>query len=87
MAIRVEKSINHSVSMPVLVIIDPKDEMVSAKKLTSYIHTYLPSWRLYPLAKTSDKKSPYAHLIVDEGSLGMENWKRMLQQIRKFLEL
>jgi esterase/lipase len=87
MGIRVEKSINHSVSMPVLVIIDPKDEMVSVKKFVRLLTSCLPSWQLYVLPKTSDKKLPYAHLILDEHSVGKENWNRMLQQIRVFLQL
>ncbi|QHT67737.1 alpha/beta hydrolase [Rhodocytophaga rosea] len=87
MAVRVEKSINQSVSMPVLVMIHPKDEMVSVKKMNGYINEYLPSWQLYTLPKTSDQQLPYAHLILDERSVGKENWDRMLQQIRVFLQL
>lgn len=87
MALEVDRSINQGVSMPVLVIIDPKDEMVSVKKLTRLITAQLPSWQLYTLPKTSDEQSPYAHLILDERAVGKENWVRMLQQIRKFLSL
>jgi hypothetical protein len=86
MALAVEKSSFKSFAMPVLVIIDPKDEMVSYKKLAAWV-AQLPSWQLYTLPKSTDVKSPYAHLILDEHSVGRQNWVRMLEQIKQFLDL
>lgn len=72
---------------PALVFIDPKDELVSYDKLQQYKQRYdLKNYTVLPLA--SDKRTAYVkfyHLILDEASLGSENWQWMRATMYTFL--
>lgn len=64
-----------------LLVIDPQDEMVSYKKLLGQINlNKLSNYRIVTL-----KSRGYHHLIVDEPSMGAENWIRITNEITAFL--
>lgn len=78
---------------PTLVLIDPRDELVSFKGIQKIIRkNQLTNWSVKALQKTEDALTPYSqdrprkHMIVDSTMLGSQAYKNMFQMIRKFLE-
>jgi hypothetical protein len=74
-------------NLPTLVILDPKDELISLNRLKQIADKYaLNRYRFLQLSPEGGaKKKNYHHLIVDERSLGSENWNLLLTEIRRFL--
>lgn len=70
-----------------LMIIDPKDEMVSFSKLQNLIRTEdLTAWTVMPVTnKASTLPKPYHHLIIDADAVGATQWKSMIDAIRNHL--
>ena len=74
---------------PTLVLIDPKDELVSGPGLAELIEfNALNEWRLEQVSNRGAtlERGAYHHLIIDEPSVGSEEWKRIQTLIRKHLE-
>jgi hypothetical protein len=70
---------------PTLVLVDPKDELLSYRTLMN-IADDTPAWRVERVsAAGSTLKRPVHHLIVDEPSLGSAEWRRMLALMEDFL--
>jgi esterase/lipase len=88
MTASVERQAYSDLHMPVLIIIDPKDEMISLKKLEKIMATYnINKWQLFQIHHKPSGKSTYHHLIIDQHSLGKENWVAITSQIKNFLHL
>ncbi|MCO6476526.1 MAG: hypothetical protein J5I94_07885 [Phaeodactylibacter sp.] len=71
-------------NIPTLVIIDPRDELISLSKLKKYIARFgLDNYRILEL----DPKGAagYHHLIVDERSMGPTNWDKATAAINAHL--
>lgn len=73
--------------VPTLILIDPKDELISYKKLMQYMNQYkLTNCQI--LALNSERKSrrgQYHHLILDEETMGTANWEMVTREMQKFL--
>jgi hypothetical protein len=74
-------------NLPTLLIIDPKDELISYKKIKDYISKYkLTNYQCVVLE--SDLKlrnSKYHHLIINERTMGEKNWLEVVSRISEFL--
>jgi esterase/lipase len=76
-----------SFNVDVLVFLDPKDELVSLKKLEKFISLReLDRWKVVLLSNDqSTLQKPYHHIIIDEEALGSEPWLELLQTLEEFL--
>ncbi len=74
-------------NIPTLIIIDPKDEMVSYKRLLRQISRFgLTNYQMIALDhRSKDNRRKYHHLIIDEKSMGKRNWERVTREIGRFL--
>ena len=74
-------------NIPTLVLIDPKDELISYKKLHRLISRFrLQNWQLMVLKhKGKDRFSKYHHQIIDEQTMGKENWEMATGKMAEFL--
>ena len=74
----------HSNSIRTLVIIDPKDELVSLRKIRDVVKRHhLHRWKIVELPSGHRRRH---HLIVDRESLGQERWKKQIQAISHFIQ-
>ncbi|MEN7548176.1 alpha/beta fold hydrolase [Rapidithrix thailandica] len=72
-------------NQPTLTFIDPKDELISTKRLRQQIKQYrLSNWEIHYLNSRAGKS--HHHLIVDKYSLGQENWKKTTMIVENFLK-
>jgi alpha-beta hydrolase superfamily lysophospholipase len=69
------------INVPTLVFIDPKDEIVSYRRLQQMVQDEnLDQWQFYIVQKQSSQKpAKVHHLIIDEPSTGENVWKDMMQ--------
>ena len=83
---KLESSKYQNTNQQTLVIIDPKDELVSLKKLKGLIEKYqLDQWEIYKLNSSYILK--YHHLIIDKQTMGKRNWNHLTVKMLRFLEL
>jgi len=68
---------------PTLLYIDPKDELVSYKRLKTRI-AQLKNWQLHKLNSTESKG--IHHMIADPFYTGKNNWENMLQEVIAFFK-
>ncbi len=73
-------------NIPTMAVMDAKDETISLRYLKKIIKTYqLTNWQIYTLnSQYVGKHSRHHHLIIDEHSMGSENWNRFIQRIKTF---
>lgn len=70
---------------PTLVWIDPKDELVSYKGIRIQAGRRK-SWRLEKISNAGARMNPaYHHLIINEDSIGKEEWERVVNGSVEFL--
>lgn len=76
-------------NVPTLVLVDPKDELVSAEGLGALTRQFrLDQWKLLEVTNAgSPLKKKYHHLIVDENALGTDQWRQMRDAIKDHLGL
>jgi len=76
-----------ALNIPTLIFIDPKDELISYKKLVD-------NWRRFELtnheivvldSNLRVRQSLYHHLIVSEETMGKENWEMVTGRMAGFL--
>ena len=80
-----ENGIHRLSKVPTLILVDPKDELVSPKGLQEGI-SHLPYWSLETIEKTQAPLKPnFHHLMVDEASLGSAAWTQLRQRINQHL--
>jgi esterase/lipase len=71
---------------PTLVLVDPKDELVSYKGIR-IVAGRRKTWRVGKLSNRGSRMRPaYHHLIVTEESLGAREWRRMIGECVEFLK-
>jgi alpha-beta hydrolase superfamily lysophospholipase len=70
-----------------LIFIDPKDELVSYRKLRALCEgPGTGRWTLVDTPKSLRKgRRDYHHLIIDEPSLGSEGWSDVIRHVKQFL--
>lgn len=72
-------------NIPTLVIIDPKDEAISLRKLKKYQNKFgLDQYRFVELNPFEKRETKYHHLIVSQQTAGENNWSNMLESIQSF---
>lgn len=72
-------------SAPILAWIDENDELLSYDGLIT-IAADKNNWRIEKLNnKASTHETPFHHLIIDEAALGKEEWSRVKEETKKFL--
>lgn len=76
-------------NMPTLVLINPGDELVSTRQIRKIIHQYnLTHWYIESVDNSESLLFPhYAHLIIDEDSMGKPEWARVTKLIAKHFNL
>jgi len=77
----------HSSNIPTLIFIDPKDELISYKKLVGYSRRFaLTNHEVVVLdSNLRVRQSLYHHLIVSEQTMGRQNWEMVTQRMAAFL--
>lgn len=72
-----------TLDFPTLVFIDRNDELVSVKGLKKMIRVEGPdSWKVIEL---ENRKAVYHHLIIDEASIGENNWRIIIEEMKSHL--
>ena len=74
-------------NIPTLIFIDPKDELISYKKLVQLLHLFhLSNYEIVTLdSNLKVRQAHYHHLIVSEGTMGKQNWEMATQKMTAFL--
>ncbi len=76
-----------SLKLPSLIIMDPKDELISYKKIKGYREKY--GWtqcELLTLSASLKERSTYFHhCLLDAASMGANNWELTTREIDRFL--
>jgi hypothetical protein len=74
-------------NQPTLVLIDPADELISLRKLEKQIQRFgLSRYKVVVLNKSSKGRTrTYHHLILDDATMGKENWEKATKEISTFL--
>ena len=75
------------VNIPTLIFIDPKDELISIGRLKEYIRRFdLSEYQIVKLlSHMKDRQAKIHHLIVDDATMGKENWDRFLEKVYEFI--
>lgn len=74
-------------NIPTLIIIDPRDELISYKKLQLFIKKFrLTNYKVVVLNDNrKDRDKSYHHLIINEKTMGAVNWRRTAIAMQQFL--
>lgn len=77
----------HPLNIPTLIFIDPKDELISYKKLVKIKQLFnLSNYEIIALdSKPGNRKTVYHHLIVSEQTMGKQNWEKTIKRMAAFL--
>ena len=68
-----------------VVMIHPRDELVSFKKIKCWVESET-NWDFVSLENKKARFRRYNHLCFDEDTLGVESYKKMISKIHNFLE-
>lgn len=76
-------------NMPTLVLIDPRDELVSLRKMRRWVQRlHLAQWRFSLVNKTAPRPDlRFHHLLLDAACVGSVMWQTMLAQIQDHLSM
>jgi alpha-beta hydrolase superfamily lysophospholipase len=77
------------INLPTLVLISPKDELVSPRGIAKIMRDHqLTQWRLSPVdnSRATLNQCP-RHLIVDEGSVGVTQWESVKNMVLNHFDL
>lgn len=77
----------HVQSVPALVFLNPRDELVSLSGTESWIEKngLKTTWKIVEVHPHSTSSEMAEHLIIDEPSLGASEWRRVTGEIASFL--
>lgn len=77
------------INRPTLVIMDPQDELVSYQGIKEIVEQRkLDQWKFLEVHnRQSTLKGKFHHLIIDQESLGKEQWEKLVERMGKFLSL
>jgi len=75
------------IKIPTLVVIDKKDELISYKKLRRFLHRFVNAhYELLQLdSDMSQRYGGYHHLIINQETMGVANWKMFTEKMTSFL--
>ena len=84
---KLQKAEVGKLNIPTLVLLNPKDELISPKKLLQLIDRFaLTKYRVVFLDATLNGRQVwYHHLILDEQTMGNENWAMATAEMKAFL--
>jgi esterase/lipase len=91
--LQMKKSIENqnylNLNIPTMVVIDENDELISLENLKKIINKdQLTHWHVYTLdCQYVGKDTGYHHLIIDENTMGTDNWYRFQSRIEVFFNL
>lgn len=72
-------------AIPTKILMNRDDELISESRLADWIsNNKLESWQVKLFRSAPDANS-YRHLILDEGSLGIDGWSFLRGEIRDFI--
>lgn len=73
-------------NIPTLILIDPKDELISHTKLLQWINQFkLSQYRVIALdSDLRNRMSQYHHLIINEQTMGSANWAMATNAMGRF---
>ena len=76
----------HFDDLPTIVYVNPKDEMIKISEIKQMISSQnLTNWNILEVERSTDSKYKINHLIVDEQTLGLGPYKKMISEIIEFL--
>lgn len=76
----------HKANRPTLVMMDRRDELLSAKKLEQMIQSQKwDQWSTHWLQKKAQYKGSPNHLIIDKASVGSHQWQEINEKLQAFL--
>jgi esterase/lipase len=77
----------YTLNIPTLIFIDPKDELISYKRLVKLLQEFdLSNYEIITLdSNLKVRKSLYHHLIVSEQTMGKQNWEMATKKMKAFL--
>lgn len=83
---KVWKAMSSQLNIPTLVIIDPKDELISYRKLLRFIKKYeLTNYQVLSLdSRLGDRRGGYHHLLLDQRTMGVNNWNMAIAAMQQF---
>jgi pimeloyl-ACP methyl ester carboxylesterase len=74
------------VDVPALVFIDKRDELIGYRSLLRLTKTRLTRWRVVAVDnEKSGLPRSFHHLIVDEDSVGVEQWRYIREEVAGFI--
>lgn len=72
-------------SIPTLALMSKDDELISFSGLESWVkENHLDTWRVEELRPKPNGPDLYEHLVIDERSLGRDQWREMIHTITAF---
>ena len=76
-----------NLNTPTLVVVDPKDELISYPRLSRQVKEFgLTNYRLLVLEHDlANRSGGYHHLIIDEPTMGKRNWEKVTSEMRQLL--
>lgn len=74
-------------NIPTLVFMDPKDELISYKRLQTFLQQQqLTQWQLVPLLTSfTGRQERFHHLILNAATMGEKNWRTVTTAMQTFL--
>jgi pimeloyl-ACP methyl ester carboxylesterase len=75
------------VNQPAIVFIDSEDELLSYRALLDLTRLHLNLWRVVTVSTGRSRNDvSYHHLIIDEDSVGTEQWRLIQKEMNGFLD-
>lgn len=86
----VEKVVKYKfnqLNIPTLILVDPKDELISYKRLLQQVRKFgLTNYQVVVLDhQLKGRREPYHHLVIDAQTMGDKNWELAAGELKKFL--
>jgi esterase/lipase len=86
----IEAGISHSnrqTSIPTLAVIDNMDELISTKKLDTFLDRFIGGhYELLSLdTEMKNREGGYHHLIINKETMGEVNWRLFTEKMKSFL--
>lgn len=77
----------NGLNMPTLIVMDPKDELISYERLVTHIKKYrLTHYQCIALnSDLKNRETNYHHLILNERTMGAANWELVTSSMKAFL--
>jgi esterase/lipase len=79
----------HKLNIPTIIFIDPKDELISYKKLKRYLRRFsLSNYQIVVLdGDLKSRNGKYHHLIISPETMGKKNWELVTEKMKEFFSI